>query len=70
MPRKARPPSTQLALRLSPAPEPPLVTADQPTLLRALADLLLAALGPSPSAPGPATSSVIRESRDERQDHA
>ena len=69
MPRKARPPSTQLVLRLSPAPEPPLA-ADQLTLLRALADLLLAALGPSPSTPGPATVAMIRESRDEPQDHA
>jgi hypothetical protein len=68
MPRKARPPANQLTLCLTPATETSVFKAEPPALLQALADLLLAALGPNGAAP--ATSPVIQESGDEPQDHA
>jgi hypothetical protein len=58
----------QLTLRLTSAPEQPLVTMEEPTILQALADLLLEALGQG--LPGPATAEVTTESADEPQDHA
>src|SRR3954465_7615245 len=49
MRRAARPNPTQLTLRLAPEPEPPLMTTEEPTLLQALADLLLEVLAqPTP----------------------
>lgn len=69
MRRAARPHPTQLPLRLAPAPEPPPITANEPTLLQALADLLLAALGQNvPDQESAATTTT--ESGDEPQDYA
>jgi hypothetical protein len=69
MRRTARPQPIQLSLRLVPAPEPPLphVPADEPTLVQALADLLLAALGQR--TPGDPTAATATEDGDEPEDH-
>ncbi len=68
MRRAARSHPTQLSLRLAPEQEPPLITAETPTLLQALADLLLAALGPSAS--HLTTEAATLESVHEPKDHA
>lgn len=58
MRRKARSPSTQLLLRLTPKPEVLPLAAEPSARLKALADLLLAALGPATE---PTTTAEIRE---------
>src|SRR4051812_40308104 len=66
--RAARPPPTQLPLRLAPEPEPPPMTTEEPTLLQALADLLLEAL--AQPAPGQKTKAATMEAADEPEDRA
>lgn len=69
MRRAVRPQPIQLSLRLAPAPEPllPHIPADEPTLVQALADLLLAALGQrTPDGP---TAATVMEGGDEPEDH-
>lgn len=67
MRRKARSPLTQLTLPLTPTSDAPVLAAEPPTLLQALADLLLAALGPATT---PTTTIVLREGSHELEDHA
>jgi hypothetical protein len=60
---------SQLTLRLSPEPEPvPLFAAEEPTLVQALADLLLSALG-HPDIQTRAATTLV-EGGDEPEDHA
>jgi len=60
---------SQLTLRLSPEPEPvPLFAAEEPTLVQALADLLLSALG-HPYIQTRAATTLV-EGGDEPEDHA
>jgi hypothetical protein len=71
MRRVLRPHPSQLTLRLAPElePVPPLLTAEEPTLVQALADLLLSALGqPAPGAQTRAATIVV-EGSDEPEDH-
>ena len=68
MRRAARPNPTQLTLRLAPEPEPPLMTTKEPTLLQALADLLLEAL--AQPTPGRKTKAATMEAADEPEDRA
>lgn len=69
MRRAARPNPTQLTLRLAPEPEPPpMTTTEEPTLLQALADLLLEAL--AQPAPGRKTKAATMEAADEPEDRA
>lgn len=60
---------SQLTLSLAPAAEPPLafIPAEEPMLVQALADLLLAALGQrTPDGP---TEAMTMEGGDEPEDH-
>lgn len=60
---------SQLVLRLTPEPEhPPLSAAIGPTLVQALAELLLSALGRLP-ANEPVEAARTQEDGDEPQDH-
>src|SRR3954463_14064902 len=68
MRRAARPNPTQLTLRLAPEPEPPPMTTEEPTLLQALADLLLEAL--AQPTPGRKTKAATMEAADEPEDRA
>ena len=68
MRRAARPNPTQLTLRLAPEPEPPPMTTKEPTLLQALADLLLEAL--AQPTPGRKTKAATMEAADEPEDRA
>lgn len=69
MPRLPRLLPSQLALRLTPAPEhPPLPAAIGPTLVQTLAELLLSALG-QPSAHGPVEAARTQGGGDEPEDH-
>src|SRR3954465_11675840 len=68
MRRAARPNPTQLTLRLAPEPEPPPPTTEEPTLLQALADLLLEAL--AQPTPGRRTKAATMEAADEPEDRA
>jgi hypothetical protein len=55
-------------LRLAPEPEPPPVTTEEPTLLQALADLLLEAL--AQPTPGRKTKAATMEVADDPEDRA
>ena len=66
MRRAARPNPTQLTFRLAPEPEPPPLTTEEPTLLQALADLLLEAL--AQPTPGRKTKAATMEAADEPED--
>jgi len=57
-------------LRLAPEPEPslPLVTAEAPTIVQALADLLLSALG-QPTPGDQTRAATATEGGDEPEDH-
>jgi hypothetical protein len=71
MRRLLRPHPTQLTLRLAPEPEPvlPLITSGEPTLVQALADLLLSALG-QPTPGDQTRAATATEGGDEPEDHA
>ncbi len=70
MPRLPRPLPSQLALRLAPEPDRPLLPAAiSPTLVQALAELLLSALG-RPAADAQVEASQMQEDSDEPEDHA
>src|SRR5512133_966484 len=68
MRRAARPNPTQLTFRLAPEPELPPVTTEEPTLLQALADLLLEAL--TQPTPGRKTKAATMEAADKPEDRA
>jgi len=70
MRRTLRPHPSQFTLRLAPEPEPvlPLITAEEPTLVQALADLLLSALG-RPAPGDQIEAATAMEGGDEPKDH-